>query len=116
LKILEGLAKRNGQPEVSFYLESGAGGMKELDRLIREQRDAGKLGLGRCQFLSGDVHMLQTADVLAYESVKRLKDRVDSKKNRLLRKSLKSIISDNPDHRIAPLNDELLWRIPELLH
>jgi len=88
--------------------------MGELDRLIRQQRRAGWPGVGPCQFNDkADLRPLQSADVLAYELLKRVRDMCESPEKlpkRALRKSLKSIIEGNRSHKRTVMTRPLIHK------
>ncbi len=112
MKMISSLAIVKSLGAVSFFIEDGANGLGELVKIITELRKSGKFK-DRYQIVSGDTYLVQTADVMAYETIKRIKDRVDTA--RKLRKSLQSLIGGNNSHRIVALDKHVIEMIPELL-
>ncbi len=103
-------AKTFGHNDVSFSIEAGAAKMGELKELIRKRRNAEKLWsmVHSHQFQGKDGDPgIQTADILAYEMAKRVSD-LATQTGRSMRKSLESIIGDNPEHRVVVLSKPLL--------
>lgn len=109
MSLLLSLASRLGHKQVSFIIESGHEKMGELNTVIKRQRAAGLWpGIASCQFNDKqDLRPLQTADILAYEGSKRIRD-MAQEPERHLRKSLKSIIGENRNHNVAVVTREML--------
>ena len=97
--ILE-LAKLLGRNQVSFVAESGHENMGELATAVKAKRAIGWPGVAGFGFQGKtDLHALAAADVMAYETTKRLKDRLQGS-GRRLRASMRIIIGGNHHHRI----------------
>ena len=118
-------AKSMRQKKVNFFVEAGADKMNELQGLARRQRieeEAWSTMVAACRFIEKtDAPAIQTADVLAYEYWKRVRDLAktrDGSIGRDMRKSLESIIviSDKRDnHRFAVLGEYLMKRALSIL-
>ncbi len=89
-------------------IEAGHSNMGELNALIEQQRGRGGLPIvASCSFSSKEIRPLQSADVLAYEYGKRIKDMMKTPE-KLMRKSLKSVIEGSPLHRATILDEQLM--------
>jgi hypothetical protein len=112
MSLLVSLARRLEHESVSFFIESGHPHMGELDALIRRQRRAGWAGVESYSFSDKDgIRALQTADIMAYEVGKRLRDMTstpDKPSERRLRKSLGALISKDRNHQVAVVTRALL--------
>jgi hypothetical protein len=111
------LADRLGhKQEISFFIESGHPRMGELCSLLKQQRRAGWKGVESVQFTDkSGFRPVQAADLLAYETHKRLVDMLDvpkTKSERRLRRSLKAIISgtNTRTHPIMVLSENVRER------
>jgi hypothetical protein len=93
---------------VNFFIESGHEKMGELATVIKQLRLRTWEGFGSYQFNDkADLRPLQTADVLAYEHSKRIKD-MAQEPERKLRKSLMAIIDQDPRHKCSVVNKAML--------
>jgi hypothetical protein len=106
--LLSGFAEILNDVQVDFAIEAGQRNMGEFNALITQQRERGGLPkVASHSFASKEIRPLQSADILAYEYGKRIKDMMKGS-DRDLRKSLKSIIGDDPRHVATVLNAKLM--------
>jgi len=106
-------ARHVGDGRVAFSIEAGANGMKELRNMIKHQRASGRLWANVSTFQfneKADIPAIQTADIIAYETAKRIRDLSITGAPRPLRKSLNAVIGENDNHKVAVLNASLLKR------
>lgn len=93
----------------------GHADLNELRNLIKKRRIADKWpGMVNCQFHDKTMQALGTADILAYEFVKRIKDY----DKRPVRKSLRALIPERfegDNHKTAFLLEPVLQQIARLL-
>jgi hypothetical protein len=102
-------ATRLGHDQVTFFIEDGHEKESELKKTIKELRASGLVpGIAGYGFHDkSDLHALSTADVIAYETTKRIKDR-SGRNGTKLRKSLDAITRDNRNHQILPITEQMV--------
>jgi hypothetical protein len=117
-------AKRLRQPKMNFFVEAGADKMNELKALTKRQRAEEKVWtnmVASCQFIEKkDAPSIQTADIFAYETWKRIRDMAKKQADGItkMRKSLESIIvlSENRDnHKIVVVNESVMRKALSVL-
>jgi len=112
------LLAREEDEKVTFFIEDGADGARELSRLIRNQKarndEVWTPNLETWQFVQKDaVPAIQAADILAYEISKRVHDLTTGQvkgSTRPLRKSLDSILGEDDRHKLEVLDQRLSKR------
>jgi hypothetical protein len=110
-------ARRDGGGGMPFFIETGAQGKGQLETAIKALRKKEYwAGFVTYQFgVKEDVPVLQTADLFAYEAMKRVRDMGPAGEARPVRKSLSALIEKNGSHGLLVLDQKLFTNMVNIL-